>query len=72
MRWNSIRRMRIRSILRVFASRIRSNSAGDCDFTQALKDDPRHASAEFALARALQRSGHPDEAKEHFASGFSI
>jgi Flp pilus assembly protein TadD len=36
-------------------------------FHRALEDDPRHASAEFALARALQRSGHPDEAKEHFA-----
>ena len=36
-------------------------------FTRALKDDPRHASSEFAMARALQRSGHADEAKEHFA-----
>jgi len=36
-------------------------------FMRALKDDPRHASSEFALARALQRSGHADEAKEHFA-----
>ncbi|MGD0681619.1 MAG: CRTAC1 family protein, partial [Terracidiphilus sp.] len=28
--------------------------------------DPLHASAEFQLARALQRSGHTAEAKEHF------
>ena len=28
--------------------------------------NPLHASAEFALARALQRSGHTAEAKEHF------
>jgi tetratricopeptide (TPR) repeat protein len=35
-------------------------------FRQALKIDPQHASAEFALARALQRSGRADEAKEHF------
>jgi len=36
-------------------------------FRRALQIDPQHASAEFALARALQRSGHADEAKEHFA-----
>jgi len=33
---------------------------------KALEIDPLHASSEFALARALQRSGHADEAKEHF------
>ena len=35
-------------------------------FEQALKVDPHHASAEFQLARALQRSGHKDESGEHF------
>jgi tetratricopeptide (TPR) repeat protein len=35
-------------------------------FTKALEDNPQHASAEFALARALQRSGHADLAKAHF------
>lgn len=35
-------------------------------FRKALEKNPRHASSEFALARALQRSGHPDEAKGHF------
>src|SRR5271166_101860 len=34
-------------------------------FQQALKINPLHASAEFGLARALQRSGNPDEAREH-------
>ena len=33
---------------------------------QALEIDPHHASAEFALARALQRSGHVDDARVHF------
>jgi tetratricopeptide (TPR) repeat protein len=33
---------------------------------QALRVNPLHASAEFALARALQRAGHTPEAKEHF------
>lgn len=33
---------------------------------QALEIDPLHASAEFALARSLQRSGHTEEAKPHF------
>jgi Tfp pilus assembly protein PilF len=33
---------------------------------EALEISPFHASSEFALARALQRSGHVDEAKEHF------
>ncbi|MGB6974931.1 MAG: FG-GAP-like repeat-containing protein [Terracidiphilus sp.] len=35
-------------------------------FQQALTINPLHASAEFGLARALQRSGHTDEAREHF------
>jgi tetratricopeptide (TPR) repeat protein len=34
-------------------------------FQQALKINPLHASAEFGLARALQRSGNTDEAKVH-------
>ena len=34
-------------------------------FEQALKLNPLHASAEFGLARALQRSGKTDEAREH-------
>ncbi len=33
---------------------------------QAITIDPVHASSEFVLARALQRSGHPNEAKPHF------
>ena len=33
---------------------------------QALAINPLHASSEFAIARALQRSGHPQEAREHF------
>ena len=37
-------------------------------FEQALKINPLHASAEFGLARALQRTGHIDEAKDHFKS----
>jgi hypothetical protein len=35
-------------------------------FEQALKVNPLHASAEFGLARALQRSGRIDAAKDHF------
>src|SRR5271167_526489 len=34
-------------------------------FQQALKLNPLHASAEFGLARALQRSGKTDEARVH-------
>ena len=34
-------------------------------FQQALKINPLHASAEFGLARALQRSGQTDAAREH-------
>jgi tetratricopeptide (TPR) repeat protein len=35
-------------------------------FEQALKINPVHASSEFALARALQRSGRTTEARAHF------
>jgi len=35
-------------------------------FKRALAIDPLHASAEFALARALQHTGQAAEAKEHF------
>jgi tetratricopeptide (TPR) repeat protein len=35
-------------------------------FTKALDENSQHASSEFGLARALQRSGHADEAKAHF------
>jgi tetratricopeptide (TPR) repeat protein len=35
-------------------------------FQQALKIDQNHASSEFQLARALQRSGNTPDAKEHF------
>jgi len=33
---------------------------------KALEITPLHASSEFVMATALQRSGHKDEAKEHF------
>ena len=33
---------------------------------QALAVDPLHASAQFVLARSLQRTGHTAEAREHF------
>jgi tetratricopeptide (TPR) repeat protein len=33
---------------------------------QALQIDPLHASAEFVLARSLQRTGRIDDAREHF------
>jgi tetratricopeptide (TPR) repeat protein len=33
---------------------------------QAIAIQPLHASSEFQLARALQRTGHTPEAKEHF------
>ena len=36
-------------------------------FKKALAVNPLHASAEFALARSLQRTGHTAEAREHFA-----
>jgi Tfp pilus assembly protein PilF len=36
-------------------------------FEAALAVSPLHASAQFGLARALQRTGHTAEAKEHFA-----
>lgn len=35
-------------------------------FQQALQINPLHASAEFGMARALQRSGRTDEARAHF------
>jgi tetratricopeptide (TPR) repeat protein len=35
-------------------------------FKKALEINPLHASAEFALARALQRSGDTQDAREHF------
>jgi tetratricopeptide (TPR) repeat protein len=35
-------------------------------FQHALTINPLHASAEFQLARALQRTGHTPEAKDHF------
>jgi len=35
-------------------------------FHKTLEVNPLHASAEFQLARALQRSGNTPEAKEHF------
>jgi tetratricopeptide (TPR) repeat protein len=36
-------------------------------FEKALTINPLHVSAEFALARSLQRMGHAAEAREHFA-----
>ncbi len=36
-------------------------------FEKTLEINPLHASAEFGLARALQRTGHIAEAREHFA-----
>jgi len=35
-------------------------------FEKALEIQPQHASAEFAIARAYQRSGRATEAKDHF------
>lgn len=35
-------------------------------FKQALAIQPLHASSEFAMARALQRTGHTQDAKAHF------
>ncbi len=35
-------------------------------FNRALSIDPHHASSEFALARALQRSGKSQDARVHF------
>jgi tetratricopeptide (TPR) repeat protein len=35
-------------------------------FEKVIKIDPLHASAEFGLARSLQRTGRTAEAKEHF------
>ncbi len=36
-------------------------------FEKTLEINPLHASAEFGLARALQRTGHTAEARAHFA-----
>jgi Tfp pilus assembly protein PilF len=36
------------------------------ELRKALEIDPHHASAEFVLARSLQRAGHTDEARLHF------
>jgi tetratricopeptide (TPR) repeat protein len=36
-------------------------------FEKTLEINPLHASAEFGLARSLQRTGHTAEAKEHLA-----
>lgn len=36
-------------------------------FEAALSVNPLHASSQFGIARALQRTGHTAEAKEHFA-----
>jgi tetratricopeptide (TPR) repeat protein len=36
-------------------------------FEKTLEINPLHASAEFSLARSLQRTGHTAEAREHFA-----
>lgn len=36
-------------------------------FEKALAVSPMHASAEFGLARSLQRTGHTAEARKHFA-----
>ena len=36
-------------------------------FEETLAVNPLHASAEFGLARSLQRTGHTAEAKKHFA-----
>ena len=35
-------------------------------FKQAIEIDPNHASSEFAMARAMQRSGDVANAKDHF------
>ena len=37
-------------------------------FQKGLALSPYHASAEFGLARALQRKGSTDTAREHFAT----
>ncbi len=46
----------------------KQTEAAIATFSKALKQDSQHASSEFALARALQRSGHADEAKVHFTT----
>lgn len=42
--------------------------AATAEYKKALALNPLHASAEFGLARCLQRQGHPDEAKAAFAA----
>ncbi len=42
-------------------------TGGIAEFETALKLNPRHASAQFGLARALQRTGKPEEAHRHLA-----
>ena len=37
------------------------------EYREAIRINPMHPSAEFGLARALQRSGNPTEAKVHLA-----
>ncbi len=37
------------------------------EYLEAIRINPMHPSAEFGLARALQRSGNPTEAKVHLA-----
>jgi Tfp pilus assembly protein PilF len=37
------------------------------EYREAIRIDPMHPSAEFGLARALQRSGNPAEAKVHLS-----
>ena len=37
------------------------------EYREAIRINPMHPSAEFGLARALQRSGNPAEAKVHLA-----
>jgi tetratricopeptide (TPR) repeat protein len=46
---------------------LRENDQAIVSFQAALAVNPLHASAEFGLARALQRSGHTAEARAHFA-----
>ncbi len=46
----------------------RQNFAKAADeYREAIRINPMHPSAEFGLARALQRSGNPTEAKVHLA-----
>jgi tetratricopeptide (TPR) repeat protein len=47
-------------------SEMKENDKAIPVFEKALEIDPLHASAEFQLAKALQRSGNMPDAKEHF------